>query len=312
MIDAVRTILRSQVWWLQLRELQREGVAAACRRLATQRAIDRTPPIVTDRSGPAEVRVLTWRRDWRNAVWALKSFYAYSGVRYPLYLHDGGWLEWQELELRRHFPTAIFVGKAESDRVVESWLEEREYERSLAYRRKNGVTRKLFDFFLMSQAEYVITLDSDLLFFRSPRELLQPSIREARNLYARDSAYFYSMTLDELEDAIGIRPKPYFNPGPSLASRRSIDFALIERSLQQPKMFDDKWVTEQTLHALCGSAHGADYFPDSYVIDPRPGRLDEVICKHYPGRYRDRLYTEGMPQLLQQGFIERLHALAAH
>ena len=90
MIDVVRAFLRRQLWWLELRELQREGVRPAWRRLQIQRAIDRTPPILTDTDGPAELRVLTWRRDWRNAIWALKSFYHFAGVAYPLVIHIQG------------------------------------------------------------------------------------------------------------------------------------------------------------------------------------------------------------------------------
>jgi hypothetical protein len=132
------------------------------------------------------------------------------------------------------------------------------------------------------------------------------------NLYARDSAYYYSMPLDEIEEGTGIRPLPYFNTGPSLIRRSSIDFELIERGLRLPKMFEDKWVTEQTLHAICGCRDGADYFPDTYIVEPRAGRLDDLVCKHYPGLYRQQLYDEGMRYLLARGFIERLQSLASN
>lgn len=313
MINRVRAGLRRQRWWLQLRELQREGVRPAWRRLLTQKAIDRTPPVVTDTDGPVELRVLTWRRDWRNAVWALKSFYAYSGVRYPLFIHDGGWLTAQAKELQRHFPNAVLVTKEEGDRQVEAILQSRGYEQSLRYRRKNGLTRQLFDFFLLSHAEYVIILGSDLLFFDTPSDLIVPPGADRANRYARDSGYFYSMTLDELEASVGVRPTPYFNTGPSLVRRRSLDFALIERCLQQPRMFEDNWVTEQTLHAICGSLYGAaDYLPDSYMVAPRETTPDHLVCKHYPGLFRQQLYDEGMQYLLRHGFVKRLETTFQH
>jgi len=306
MVDFVRNALRGQLWWLQLRELQREGLPQAWRRLRAQRAIDDTPPVVTDTEGPIELRVLTWRRDWRNAIWALKTFYAYAGVKYPIYIHDGGWQPAHARELQRHFPNATLVGREEADRFVEPYLEEHGYLNSLRYRRKNGLTRQLFDFFLMSKAEYVIILGSDLLFFRTPEELVVRD-RSRRNLYARDSDYFYSMTLDEIERASGVRPPPYFNTGPSLVRRSSIDFAMIDRCLGEPKMFEDNWVTEQTLHAICGTLHGgADYLPPTYAVEPSAAGPAALVCKHYPGGFRQRLYDEGMAYLLEQGFIHRL------
>jgi hypothetical protein len=307
MIDVIRPLLRGQLWWIQLRELQREGLAQAWRRTLIQRAIDGTPPVVTDTQGPIEVRVLTWRRDWRNAVWALKSFYAYSGVRYPLFIHDGGWLPAHAVKLQRHFPNAVLVGKADSDREVEAILRERGHTRSLSYRRKNGLTRALFDFFLLSRAEHVITLGSDLLFFRKPDELIAPPADT--NLYARDSDYFYSMALDDMEARIGVRPQPYFNTGPCVVRRSSLDFDLIERCLEDPQMFEDNWVTEQTLQAICGTIYGADYLPSTYIVEPSAGRPDDLVCKHYPGLFRNRLYDEGMSYLIKQGFLDRLQAI---
>ena len=312
MIDAVRTILRRQLWWLRLRELEREGLGSAWRRLQIQRAIDQTPPVVTDTEGPIELRVLTWRRDWRNAIWALKSFYAYSGVRYPLFIHDGGWLPAQARELQRHFPNAVLIGKEEADRQVEPILEARGHRWSLDYRRKNGLTRQLFDFFLLSRSEYIIIIGSDLLFFREPSDLLVPAGTTPANRYARDSDYFYSMTLDELDASLGLRPRPYFNTGPSLVRRSTLDFDLIDRCLQQPKMFADNWVTEQTLHAICGTLNGnADYLPDTYTVEPRRGDPSSLVCKHYPGQFRSRLYEEGMRYLIDSGFIRRLNGTLA-
>jgi hypothetical protein len=309
MTGLLRSVLRRQLWWIQLRELQREGAVNALRRAWIQRAIDRTPPVITDTHGPIEVRILTWRRDWRNAVWALKSFYAHAGVRYPLFIHDGGLLSAQTAALRRHFPAATIVMADAADAEVEQTFERAGHLNSLRYRRKNGLTRQLFDFFMLSEAEQVITIDSDVLFFARPSELIGPRPAGAPNLYTRDSAYFYSMTLDELQAALGVRPPPYYNTGVCLVSRRSIDFALIERCLAEPKMFADSWITEQTLHAITGSAYGSDYLPDSYVIEPRPAMPRDAVCKHYPGLYRQRLYDEGMAYLQDNGFIERLHAM---
>lgn len=86
----VRNWLRSRRHWMTFQEWNREGWRAAHRRWAVQKQILPTPPMRTSRSGPTEIRVLTWRRDWVNLIWALKSFYHFSGVDYPLFIHDGG------------------------------------------------------------------------------------------------------------------------------------------------------------------------------------------------------------------------------
>ena len=65
---------------------------------------------------------LTWRRDCIDLIWALKSFYHFSGVDYPLTIHDGGLEPWQFSLLQSHFPQAAFVTMDEADQRVESLL----------------------------------------------------------------------------------------------------------------------------------------------------------------------------------------------
>src|SRR6185295_1640954 len=111
-----------------------------------------------------------WRRDWISAVWALKSFFHACGQTYPLYIHDGGLDASHAEQMMQHFPGAKFVGRDDGDRQVVGELRRRGFDRSASYRQRNGTVRKLFDFFLMSQADALITIDSDIVFFRRPDE----------------------------------------------------------------------------------------------------------------------------------------------
>lgn len=99
--------------------------------------------------------MLTWRRDWINLIRALKSFYHLAEVDYRLFIHDGGLLPYQAAQLRRHFPDAAIVPGAEAEaeaRVAEQFAA-RGLRRCLGYRRRNVSTRKLFDFFALSEAD---------------------------------------------------------------------------------------------------------------------------------------------------------------
>lgn len=305
-----RAWLRRRPTWLKLQEARREGFGNVWNRRWHQRQILGTPPVRT-RPGPdrVEVRALTWRRDWMNLLWALKSFYHFARVDYPLYIHDGGLLPEQFAKIRRHFPDAVLVPREQADVRVQEELARRGLTRSLEYRLKNPSTRKLWDFFAFSTADYLISIDSDIVFFRRPDLLLpDPGAEPACNLYNRDASdQWYSMTPDELEAAFGIRPRPRVNSGLSLVRRESIDFEAIERWLHHPPMFDNNWVTEQTLHALCATLHGMDFLPETYLVDTEPGGMtDDLVCKHYPGFFRKHLYREGMHRLIRSGFLDEL------
>jgi hypothetical protein len=103
-------------------------------------------------------------------------------------------------------------------------------------------------------------------------------------------------------------PHPYVNSGLFLVRRESIDFEAIELWLENPKLFADTWVSEQTLHALCSTAYGVGLLPDSYLVSTRPGLTEKLVCKHYPGFFRPLLYEEGMTHLIRTGFLKALRA----
>jgi hypothetical protein len=307
-MTALRDWLRQQPLWVRFQEVNREGWGRAWRRRSIQPRILDTPPLLTARQGLVEVRVLTWRRDWVNLIWALKSFYHFAGVDYPLFIHDGGLLHGQAERLMRHFPSAYFIGTDEADKRVEPLLTDRGLSRCLEYRRRNVSVRKLFDFYLLSRAESVVMIDSDIVFFRRPELLLMPPDRLGNNRYNKDSAYWYSLSLDELESSFGVRPPPLINSGLAVVRRTSIDFNAVERWLAHPKLFADTWVTEQTLHALCSTVHGVELLPDDYCVSTQPGLTAEMVCKHYPGFFRHLLYEEGMRHLIDTGFLRALEA----
>jgi hypothetical protein len=251
--------------------------------------------------------VLTWRRDWINMLWALKSFYHFSGVDYPLYIHDGGLLPSNCRDLLWHFPDARIVTADEADRRVVDILRNRGLVRCIAYRSRNVATRKLFDFFALSNADRILSIDSDILFFQNPTELCAASRDLARNLYNKDEGYWYSMTPNEFASAFGTIPISFVNSGLFLVTSKSIDFNAIEQWLSNPKLSEDRWISEQTLHALCSSAFGVQLLPDTYLVSTKRGLTNDLVCKHYPGFHRPLLYEEGMKYLLRNGFVGALH-----
>ncbi len=305
-LDPLRNWLRRHHGWIEFREMNREGWSHAWRRKRIQPRILDTPPIRTAASGPVEVRVLTWWRDWLNLTWALKSFYHFAGVDYPLYIHDGGLRPGLVERLKEHFPDAHFVGLAEADRRVIATLQDRGLERCRTYRQLNPSTRKLFDFYVFSEAESVLTIDSDIVFFRRPDLLIVPPGGWPKNLYNEDQEYWYSMELDEMRESFGVEPPPRVNSGLAVVQRESIDFDLVEKWLGHPKMFENRWVTEQTLHALCSTVHGIELLPPTYRVGSRPGLSPDLVCKHYPGYFRPLLYEEGMTHLVATGFLDAL------
>ena len=309
----VRAHLRRNGTWVTLRRVQREGWRKALHRWRLWLQILDTPPILTERVDgrtPVEVRLLCCERDYLCGIWALKSFYHFAAVRYPLVIHLQGKVPKRAVaRLQTHFPRARVVPQAEADRFVEAWLAERNFLRLLAARRYSCMMLKLIDFSVMSHSQNLLTLDTDILFFRSPTELLIATHEPLHvSLFQHDGASTYNLSEERARSELGIDLAPRINAGLRVFARESLDLSRCEAYLAHPDVARPSGWIEQTLHALYASEQGkVAYLPDAYWISLEPNfHWDSLIARHYAGPSRPLLTSEGIPRLIQTGFLEQL------
>jgi len=263
-----------------------------------------TPPVERTVDGPCEIHVLTSARDWLNLMWTLKSFYAASGRRYALCIHEDGSLDDVALgHLVRHFPHARIIRRRDADAVAERTL--RDFPLSLKFRRTNLLAPKLFDFVAFLESDRMAVFDSDLLFFAEPTAYLarieDPTY--TLNTFNADMADAYTVDRDAVRPLIGHELVGCFNSGLGLAHRASLHLDWIEEFLALPGMIDGFfWRIEQTLFALCSSRYGVELLPDEYTLILEPG-IDRRPFRHYVGGIRHLMYSEGMAQLTRQGLL---------
>src|SRR6185295_18665008 len=145
--------------WLRLNQKFAHGLRVAWYRDVVRPRILNTPPIAETSDHRYEIHVLTSRHDWLNLLWALKSFYAASGRRYALCIHEDGTLDPVAVSsLQHHFPTARIVCRREADRKLAHEL--REFPRCAQFRKTNLLALKVFDFLAFLQADRMVLLDS--------------------------------------------------------------------------------------------------------------------------------------------------------
>jgi hypothetical protein len=261
---------------------------------------------VTGTTDPAcEVHAMTSQGDWVNLVWSLKSFYHCARRRYALCIHEDGTVPAPGLEqLRHHFPDARLILRSEADaRAVEDL---RRYPLSLAFRQTNILSPKVFDFVSYLQSERMMLLDSDVLFFAEPTELLRriedPSYR--LNSVNRDIASAYSIDQEIASRCVGMPVVDRFNSGLGLVHRASMRLDWIEEFLALPGILAGHfWRIEQTLYALCSSRYGCELLPEDYAVRLN-GTCDGLPARHYVGAIRHLLYCEGIRRLSRVGALK--------
>ena len=290
--------------WLRLHQTYGHGLRVAWYRDVVRPRILSTAPIEDTTDQRCEIHLLTSKHDWLNAIWALKSFYAASGRRFALCIHEDGSLDDAAVAgLRRHFPAARIIRRAEADAKLAEVLGK--FPRSLHFRNTNLLAPKVFDFNAYLESDRMALFDSDLLFFAEPTAYLERvEDRSYRcNTFNADFDHAYTVKPDAVRQHIGHELLPRVNTGLGLVHRNSIRWDWTEEFLALPDILNGHfWRIEQTLFALCSSRYGVELLPDEYTLNLEPGLCGRPF-RHYVGHIRHLMYCEGIAQLAKDGLL---------
>jgi hypothetical protein len=257
-----------------------------------------------------EVHLLCHRYDHLLAIWALKTFYHFSRAPLPLAIHLQGRVPRRLVErLRAHFPAARIIPQAEADARVGAALRAQALPRLLAARAANPLLMKVTDYAVLGAAPRVLGVDSDVLFFAPPAELLAAAAG-AGSLFQRDLTTRYTLSPADARAWFGVEPAPCVNTGLMAFTRDPADLARCERYLSHPGVAARSGVLEQTLHALCAAERGpvAHLPPDDYLISLEPGGdYAPLVARHYAGSSR-RMVGDGMRWLEARGVLREMGA----
>lgn len=244
-----------------------------------------------------EVHLLTSRRDWLCAAWTLASLVHFTGRRWPIVIHDDGTLP---QEARQAY-TSMFghlriVSRPDADREIDARLAD--YPRCLAYRRSHPLALKLFDCPLLAQTPRLVLLDSDVLFFRRPEEVLSWVDRgQAESFFNPDFQDAYTISREAAQQRWGVTLWPQVNTGLSLLPREVLNLERCENWLGDESITDLKEIAwrEQTLLALSASRLGkGGLLPESYEVSFNPEMANNAVSRHYVGDMRSQFYAEGV------------------
>jgi hypothetical protein len=289
-----------------------DGLRAAYYRDVVRPWILATPPFDQTDDTRYEIHVLTSADDWINLLWALKTFYYWSGRRYALCIHDDGTLTPTACgHLRTAFPKARIIHRSESDKRLEPMLAA--YPRSREFRATNKLALKVFDFQAYLEAERLMLLDSDILFFGAPSSLLALIEDPATtfNTLNKDWRPGYSFETELVQPLLDFTLPPLINAGLGLIHRDSVRFEWVEEFLVLPGIMSHSHQIEQTLTALCSARFGYRMLPEEYDVHMGPRRPD-APSRHYTGPIRHMMYDEGIRELVRKGFFEALRQPNSH
>ena len=289
----------------RLKSTFRYGVRVAYYRDVIRPRILESGSIATGAPGSGDVHVLTSADDFLNCLWSLASFFRQSGPVVGLCVHDDGSLEQYHIDkIKNLFPAARVITRQEADDRMVSILAE--YPRCLAFRRSHNLALKLLDFQEFMAGERYMLLDSDILFFSKPDELVRRVVDESNllNSFNRGEKSAYTIEPELLDERLRVRVPRRLNSGLGVVQKQSIPYARIEDFLAFDGIHSHSWRVEQTLFAMCSAVYGVDLLPEEYDVYFGPKRTG-TPSRHYVGPIRHLMYGEGVRRLFKDGFLSQ-------
>ncbi len=216
------------------------------------RPIFETSAFNSDSSAEVEIHSLTGHRHLPAYLLAIKSLLRFYN-QIAVVVHDDGSLTPKDCRLlKRQIIGIKIISRQKADSDIVAVLEN--YPKSRDYRRHHLIACQLFDYFFFSNADKIISLDSDTLFFQKPREIIDWATGDK------------DMTLSSYQKAFSSEPDEglYSNicVGLMCYNKDIFDLGLIEElvsEIEQPE-----WGTTQHIYRRLVKAK-QDIYPLSFL-----------------------------------------------
>ncbi len=168
-----------------LRSILMEKIEHLLREVYDHKILD-TKPYITGQDAPYfELHMLIGKRHVGMCLWAIKSFLHFSGQRYRVVLHDDGTLRQEDIStLSEHLPNARVIRRVDADKEMADKLANYPLCKTFRFSVVETANHRgqkynmfimsliLLDINLLSDAEKIMILDADVLFFKKPVELI--------------------------------------------------------------------------------------------------------------------------------------------
>ena len=282
--------------------------------------------------------MLVCEKDYLRSFWALKSFFCYSGLQARLVIQNDGSLSSKLLDqYREHFPGCV-VNTANDSEIRSALVG---YPMCQFFLGHHAIAKKLFHPLLLSKTKYVIIMDSDILWFRKSKAILN-SVKTGLPFYVDGGTRAYVRNQEYMEETLELYPANNVNSGIlGYQKLQFMDLEFIEKAIQKlvniPKEFisqsigyvdssvdtnsDDVnktlcwWVMEQTIYALLLGREqqrkalkywSANPFCELHQFTNSPIRRRTALVHYISDAFHNQFFPVGVEHLINCGFLEKL------
>jgi hypothetical protein len=266
--------------WLRLLNYLRTGYNRVLQVILISN-ISKTPAVSCVLHGRPEIHSLVSHRHTYNYILEIKSFLRYYND-VTVIVHDGGdddsLTEEDKRTLKKHIKNITIIDRDYADVKINKILDH--YPNCRRYRDEYVTALQLFDYTLLSESNKIVSLDSDILFFKKPDTLIDWLHDGKEIIYFWEQEphgtreFLAKINLDDCYVPMNIGLLCFY--------KDTLNLDLIEQLLPKTEKFD--WTTGQRIFPVLLKKqiekHGLSYFePSKYQDWTRMS--DGQTARHY-------------------------------
>jgi hypothetical protein len=272
-----------------------------------RRVLDRSPlELPQPAPGGVCIHLLTKSNECLFALWACRSLLEQLDEALPLFVHDDGSLTKKDVRMiETALPGVRLVRRHEADALARHRFEG--LPNCMRFREENILSLKLLDPWIVQETGDIVLLDSDVLIFRRPVELIHwldhPGKRQTRwNMEpVEDGTIEDGQGGRDAPKNVNLDPITRVNCGFGFLKRELMNFETVEDLLSRGCEGETEWTREQALYRQLSSITGIEALPPTYhLADGSTAPPHSLVTKHYGGPTRGFFIAEGVWWILNQ------------
>lgn len=244
------------------------------------------PPMRSFENG-LPIYFLTGKKYLYQTLFCIRSLFKVSQEKFCIYLIDDGSFDEKFIsQVNKQLPGAIIVDSATIAKNIDSKLPHEEYPAIRNKRKIYPHLKKLTDIHTLSNNDqWKLVLDSDMLFWSNPKQMIDWLKAPEKPLYMLDSQRSYGYSIELMESLCNDQVPDLVNVGLIGLASQSINWNDIEKWIVRLEEAEGtSYYLEQALSAMLINGKSSLILPKKdYIVYPSSEEIinNQGILHHY-------------------------------
>jgi uncharacterized protein (UPF0248 family) len=273
-------------------------------RSVLQHKINTLKPItLNDVNSQLTIAILANKKNLCESLAALYSFCFWENNVRVHYHEDGTLNDNDILIIKKIFPGIVVFKKSEQTKKVIDMLLAKNLHNCAQLRKHFIFAVRLFDMLIEKKTPYLLQIDSDVLFFSKPTQILDiVSKGHLNGCFNQDTSNCYTFSQNIIDKYLPIPVLNNVNAGLFMHNFNEDFFAFTDNIIKNEPYSVSSWHLEQTLFAMYASLKGNFLaLPKQYDLLRRERKAgNKIVSEHYCHNTGYNLHKDFIYKILPQ------------